>query len=89
MYYVELPQTSINAANGLGVNRSLVTYHGMNDLQTLLVKQFCTMVPDKGAYMYPIDISAAIDFSSEATINNEVLYEFIQKKIFACPLIPS
>ena len=83
MHYIELPQTSVDVADGFGVNRSLVTCHGADDLQTLSVEQFRTAILDKGAYIYPINLITARDFSPEATIDDEALYEAIQE-IFFC-----
>ena len=74
MYYLNIPQTSINVANNANVTRSLVTFHGAADLPTLLVNKIQTGIIEEGPYDGPTDISAARDFSSEATINDEICY---------------
>ena len=48
MCYIELPQSSIDFVNGVGVIRSLVTFHGTADVRTLSVHDLWTEVLDQG-----------------------------------------
>ena len=82
MYYLELPQTSVDIANGAGVARSLVTFHGTADLRTLSVLEIRNEILEQGPYDGPIDLSAAPDFATEATVDDEVIETIIIKKIF-------
>ena len=59
MYYLELPQTSIDVKNEAGDVRSLVTFHGATDLRTLLTDKIRTDILEEGPYDGPIDLSAA------------------------------
>ena len=57
-------------------------------LHTVTVEQLCTDVLEEGPYLNLIDLSAARDFSTEATINGELLYKTIQNKIFRMTFNP-
>ena len=82
MYYLELPQTSVDIANGAGAMRSLVTFHGTADIRTLSVQEIRTEILEQGPYDGPIDLSAAPDFATEATIDDEDIEMLVVKKIF-------
>ena len=88
MYHLELPQTSVDLANGAGIFRSLVTFHGVADLRTLSIDEIRTGILEEGPYDGPINPSAARDFSTEDTIDDEVCYETITKKIFCMGFEP-
>ena len=59
MYYLELPQSSINLANGAGMVRSLVTFGDTADLRTLSICDLRNEVLEQGPYDGPIDLSPA------------------------------
>ena len=80
VYYLEFPQISIDLANGAGVDRSLITWHGATNLPALLVEQLCTNVLEEGPYENPIDLSAARDFSTEVTTDDEVFSTILPKR---------
>ena len=88
MHYLKLLQTSVNFANGAGVVCSLVTFHGTADLHTLSVKELWTVIIEEGPYNCPIDLTTARNFPTEATIDDEICYENIIKKIFCMVLEP-
>ena len=71
----------VDITNGLKAGRSLITWYGSENLWTLSVEQIGTDLLNEGAYMHPIDLSAARDFSTEATIKDKILYESIQEKV--------
>ena len=88
MYYLELPQTSVDLANGAGVIRSLVTFHGTADIRTLSVLGIRNEIIEQGPYDGPIDLSAAPDFATEATVDDEAIETAIIKKIFRIGFSP-
>ena len=82
MYYLELLQTSVDLANGAGMIRSLVTFHVTADLRTISVLGIRNEILKQGPYDGSIDLSAAADFVTEATVDDEVIETAIVKKIF-------
>ena len=63
-------------------------FHGAADLRTLQIDKILTSILEEGPYDGPIDLRAERDFSTEATIDAEIFYETIIKKIFCMGFDP-
>ena len=89
MYYLELPESSDDLANGAGAIRSLVTFYGTADLRTLSVRDLRTEVLEQGPYDGPTDLSSARNFATKATmIDDGIIVENMIKKIFCMGFNP-
>ena len=80
-YYIELPQTTRVLTNGVGVAYNLTTWHGVDDLSTLLVANIRLLILDVVIQSGPIALLQA-DFNlGEANIDSNGLVETIHAKI--------
>ena len=98
-YYIELPQTSRQVLDGLNQPRTLVTFHGVDDLRTLSVQEMLDQIISNVPYDVPITLSDPAFNTTSATvdeieptkqINKRILMlgmETIEEKMFAavCP----
>ena len=86
--FIRLQQELDFATLPPGAVCSLVTFQGAADLHTLSINKIYTDILKEGSYYGTIDLSSARDFSTEATIDNEIFYESIIKKIFCMGFEP-
>ncbi len=62
VYYIELPQTSVNMTNGVGAAYVLTTYHGLVDITSMTAEQVLVDIINPCLQRGPISLSRA-DFN--------------------------
>jgi hypothetical protein len=81
MYYIELPQTSVNMTNGAGAAYVLTTYHGPADITLMTAKQFLVNIINPCLQRGPISLSHANFNLQEANTDSTTVKDQLINKI--------
>jgi hypothetical protein len=80
-YFIELPQSTVQMANGVGTAYNLTTFHGTADLRTLSSRKIQAQILDLTLQDGPVELQAASFGATGARTDSFAIKTDIQEKI--------